>query len=130
MRYCCYCGRVEHRCDCAKPTSALQAFLAVIGADYAPSYRETPYKRGVPPQVKRRERAILKRHYANWKAQVSMRDGLYCAHCGVTDALVLDHVLPIARGGTSTPENLQLLCARCNRLKGKLVFVGQLPARG
>ena len=29
-------------------------------------------------------------------------------------ASALDHIIPIARGGTSTPDNLQLLCHRCN----------------
>ena len=29
-------------------------------------------------------------------------------------ASALDHIIPIARGGTSTPDNLQLLCRRCN----------------
>jgi 5-methylcytosine-specific restriction endonuclease McrA len=35
---------------------------------------------------------------------------------------VLDHVIPVAKGGQSVLENLQLLCAECNRLKGKLVI--------
>lgn len=32
--------------------------------------------------------------------------------------LTLDHILPRAKGGTDHEENLQLLCAACNSLKG------------
>ncbi len=30
----------------------------------------------------------------------------------------VDHVIPVSRGGTDHPSNLQLLCAHCNRTKG------------
>ena len=30
----------------------------------------------------------------------------------------VDHVVPRSRGGTDHPENLQLLCPNCNRIKG------------
>jgi 5-methylcytosine-specific restriction endonuclease McrA len=42
----------------------------------------------------------------------------YCAGCGATSDLTVDHVVPIARGGTPTPENLQVLCRSCNSAKG------------
>ena len=41
---------------------------------------------------------------------------------GSGEKLVLDHVIPIAKGGLSRFENLQLLCAECNRIKGKLMI--------
>lgn len=41
-----------------------------------------------------------------------------CANCGTTEALQIDHKIPVSRGGTSDIENLQPLCARCNILKG------------
>ena len=31
----------------------------------------------------------------------------------------VDHIIPRSRGGTDHPDNLQLLCAACNSLKGK-----------
>ena len=40
-----------------------------------------------------------------------------CAECG-QPAEHLDHIQPIARGGTDHPSNLQALCARCNLAKG------------
>lgn len=81
-----------------------------------------PYKRAVPPQIKRRERQILRANYGSWHGQLAEAFGERCANCGETEALVLDHVLPIAKGGRSRLDNLQLLCATCNRIKGKLVI--------
>jgi 5-methylcytosine-specific restriction endonuclease McrA len=34
------------------------------------------------------------------------------------DDLEVDHIKPISKGGTERISNLQLLCTRCNRLKG------------
>jgi hypothetical protein len=52
------------------------------------------------------------------RREVFRRDGGRCVVCGVDELLQFDHVIPVALGGASTPENLQLLCAPCNREKG------------
>lgn len=52
------------------------------------------------------------------RREVFRRDGGRCAVCGTDELLQFDHVIPVALGGASTPENLQLLCAPCNREKG------------
>ena len=52
------------------------------------------------------------------RREVFRRDGGRCAACGTDELLQFDHVIPVALGGASTPENLQLLCAPCNRDKG------------
>ena len=46
------------------------------------------------------------------------RDGGRCVQCGGSFDLQYDHVLPHSLGGAATVENLQLLCADCNRAKG------------
>jgi 5-methylcytosine-specific restriction endonuclease McrA len=46
------------------------------------------------------------------------RDGGKCTECRSTFDLQYDHVIPVALGGATSPENLQLLCADCNREKG------------
>ena len=44
-----------------------------------------------------------------------------CAGCDTEfpfRAFDIDHVIPQSRGGTDHPDNLQLLCSHCNRVKG------------
>lgn len=45
------------------------------------------------------------------------RDGGKCVDCGNTFDLQYDHIIPVALGGATTVQNLQLLCADCNRRK-------------
>lgn len=49
---------------------------------------------------------------------VFQRDGGRCRNCGATSELQFDHIIPVALGGSSEPENLQILCGPCNRMKG------------
>jgi hypothetical protein len=46
------------------------------------------------------------------------RDGGSCTDCGSTFDLQYDHVIPVALGGATSLDNLQLLCGDCNRSKG------------
>ena len=41
-----------------------------------------------------------------------------CRKCGSTENLEIDHIIPIAKGGKTTWDNLQTLCRDCNQLKG------------
>ena len=44
-----------------------------------------------------------------------------CAKCGTTFAIEqmqADHITPWSKGGKTTAENCQMLCADCNRRKG------------
>lgn len=124
MNYCFYCARMVHRCECANPDSPLSRFLAlaVPPKTYQPHLRATPYKRGVPPQIKRRERAVMRNNYKHWYSGLVSQYSERCMHCGSTENLVIDHVIPVAKGGKSELENLQLLCAVCNSAKGKLIY--------
>jgi hypothetical protein len=45
------------------------------------------------------------------------RDGGRCGECGSNFDLQYDHVIPVALGGATSFENLQLLCGPCNREK-------------
>lgn len=41
-----------------------------------------------------------------------------CSACGSNVELQFDHIIPIALGGATSEENLQILCGPCNRSKG------------
>jgi len=40
-----------------------------------------------------------------------------CVMCGSTQQITIDHIIPIARGGTHSVGNLQTLCKKCNSSK-------------
>lgn len=46
------------------------------------------------------------------------RDGHFCACCGATERLAIDHIVPVHFGGTNDEDNLQPLCTSCNSTKG------------
>lgn len=46
------------------------------------------------------------------------RDGGKCVKCESRRNLNFDHIMPVARGGASTPDNLRLLCFFCNQRAG------------
>jgi HNH endonuclease len=50
--------------------------------------------------------------------EVWNRDGGRCQRCGSQVALEFDHIIPVSMGGSSTANNVQLLCQACNRSKG------------
>lgn len=57
---------------------------------------------------------------ASVRQYVFQRDNHQCKGCGQTakeTALQIDHIIPIARGGTNDISNLQSLCKACNQRK-------------
>lgn len=51
------------------------------------------------------------------RGNILARDGYACALCGSTDRLEIDHIKPLAEGGTHEDSNLRVLCLSCNRRK-------------
>ena len=51
------------------------------------------------------------------KVEVYHRDGGKCVMCGDNRYLEFDHIIPVSKGGSSPPRNLQILCGKCNREK-------------
>ncbi len=54
---------------------------------------------------------------AQFSAICAMATGK-CLCCGRVSELTIDHVLPISKGGSNAPSNVQPLCRPCNSSKG------------
>lgn len=73
---------------------------------------------GSPPQrgaVGERNSRIIRQDV---RIAVAVRDHGMCVRCGSAEDLHYDHKIPWSRGGANTVNNIQLLCGRCNRIKG------------
>lgn len=57
------------------------------------------------------------------RESIKQRDNYTCQECGVSLQdephllLEIDHIIPVAKGGLTTKDNLQTLCWKCNRKK-------------
>tara|TARA_R100000458_G_scaffold885_1_gene762 strand:+ start:3253 stop:3738 length:486 start_codon:yes stop_codon:yes gene_type:complete len=79
-------------------------------------------------------RSTLKRRSKEYEVEfkislTEIRELLYkaygrkCRYCDTTlvvGNMACDHIHPLSLGGVSTPENLQMICHRCNTRKGPL----------
>ena len=79
-------------------------------------------------------RSTLKRRSKEYEVEFNIsleevRELLYrvygkkCCYCNcklLVSNMVCDHILPLSLGGNSTPNNLQMICGRCNTRKGPL----------
>ena len=59
----------------------------------------------------------------NWirkdlRLAIYMRDHGRCVYCESSEALTLDHLRPVSRGGGNHPRNLVTACSACNSERG------------
>jgi len=93
--------------------------------------RVTKYRRENPQKVRAalkvctararaQRRKAIGSHTSDDIKQLFQRQNGICAACSVSiaDGCHLDHIVPLKRGGTNNPDNLQLLCQPCNLSKG------------
>jgi 5-methylcytosine-specific restriction enzyme A len=68
----------------------------------------------------RRERAKVKEAKRSrwWQQKTANGQCTYCGNKFKFSELTLDHVVPLARGGTTSPGNVVPACRTCNSQKG------------
>lgn len=60
--------------------------------------------------------AAKKSHW--WQQKCARGECYYCGKKFPFKELTLDHIVPLARGGTTTPGNVVPACRACNKNKG------------
>ena len=84
-----------------------------------PHYKEKASEIPPPPGRENFMRAVTVTR--TQRLRILERDGSACKGCGSVDALCIDHIFPVSRGGDSSDGNLQVLCSACNTKKGNKI---------
>jgi 5-methylcytosine-specific restriction endonuclease McrA len=72
----------------------------------------------IPSVVVLRDYVKPQRKVAFTRFNLFLRDEFRCQYCGTRGDLTFDHVVPRARGGITSWENVVAACACCNLKKG------------
>jgi len=94
-----------------------------IVANYDRTVCSPSFEMAVPSVVSLKDYVKPARVPAFTRFNVFLRDRFSCQYCGSTEDLTFDHVVPRARGGRTSWENVTTACAKCNLQKG-----GRMPA--
>lgn len=123
MKYCCWLfGGVLILSLLASPGGPVNVETSSVVTRIPPANRKTTtsyVREHIPDRLKtkiwQRDKGMCQ---ANWQIDSSL-DKNSGEICGDREKLEFDHIIPVARGGKSTYRNLQLLCEKHNRMKGK-----------
>ena len=105
---------IWHKKEQAYQPKALKEFIASVNVRNGKYFQI----RTVWDAICRVERAKVSN---KMRFAIFERDHERCKKCGSRHNLEIDHIVPISKGGKSTPNNLQTLCHRCNVEKGSTV---------
>ncbi len=72
----------------------------------------------IPSVVVLRDFVRPQKRVAFTRFNLFLRDEFRCQYCGTRGDLTFDHVVPRARGGVTSWENVVAACSRCNLKKG------------
>lgn len=100
----------------------IDASLVVRGGRKVVLFSLVPVAGEVSPEMLEDDQADIRQRSrlipSDIRRLVWARDRGRCVICGATDELHFDHILPYAKGGSSSvAENVQILCARHNLAK-------------
>lgn len=105
-----------------------------ILSEYDHLVRSPSFEIRLPSVIALKDYVAPARNPAFTRFNVFLRDGFTCQYCGdrpPTPRLTFDHVVPRARGGCTSWENVVAACGECNRMKGHLLSreCGMYPRR-
>lgn len=89
------------------------------GLEYRRAYRKAhPEKYAMSKHRRRALEAGAGGHFTeeDWKHIKNLQNNR-CKICGEEKKLTVDHIIPLSRGGTNYPSNIQGLCLNCNSRK-------------
>lgn len=72
----------------------------------------------------RRTKPLLRRRIPEAVRALVLSSG-FCAYCGASEKLEVDHIRPISKHGTNRINNLQPLCRQCNSKKNNKILRGK-----
>lgn len=106
--------------DWVRRFEAADAAIRLIGKQQRDLVRNRgtvgmPKRMAELPGAGERRPVVAVKTRAAWARQ---RDGYRCVYCGSGEGLTVDHVIPLARGGSNELSNLATCCGPCNSSKG------------
>ncbi|GFE64268.1 HNH endonuclease [Litoreibacter roseus] len=96
------------------------AFLdrITILAEYDDVVRSPTTEIKIPSVVVLKDYVKPQKRVAFTRFNLFLRDEFCCQYCGTKGDLTFDHVIPRARGGVTSWENVVAACSKCNLRKG------------
>lgn len=89
-----------------------------ILAEYDEVVRSQQMAMRIPSVVVLKDYVKPQKRVAFTRFNLFLRDEFCCQYCGSRGDLTFDHVIPRARGGTTSWENVVAACSPCNLRKG------------
>ena len=89
-----------------------------IVAEYEAEVRSPSRAIRIPSVVVLRDFVAPQKQVAFTRFNLFLRDEFCCQYCGARGDLTFDHVVPRARGGRTSWENVVAACGPCNLRKG------------
>jgi len=89
-----------------------------IVAEYDEVVRSPSTEIRIPSVVVLRDYVKPQKRVAFTRFNLFLRDEFSCQYCGARGDLTFDHVIPRARGGLTSWENVVAACSGCNLRKG------------
>ncbi len=90
----------------------------IIVAEYDEVVRSPSMAIRIPSVVVLKDFVRPQKRVAFTRFNLFLRDEFACQYCGQRGDLTFDHVIPRARGGVTSWENVVAACGRCNLRKG------------